>query len=72
MPELTDRQLDALRLVHRGYRNKDIAKALNLTPVAVARLLDRTYTRLGIDRAQNRRVVATLWMNFYQAVNPGS
>ncbi len=53
LPQLTDRELDVLRLVARGYSNKEIAAALHLTEGTVKGYVSAILAKLGVaDRTQ--------------------
>lgn len=53
LPQLTDRELDVLRLVARGYSNKEIAVALHLTEGTVKGYVSAILAKLGVaDRTQ--------------------
>lgn len=47
-PELTERQLEVVRLVARGLANKQIAAALAISERAVEGILTRVYDRLDV------------------------
>ena len=56
--ELTRRELDILRLVASGAGNKEIAKALQISPLTVKSLLARAGRRLGTgDRSEMVAIV---------------
>jgi len=48
-PNLSDRELEVLRLVSAGHSNSDIARALFLTSATVKSHLVHIYTKLGVD-----------------------
>jgi DNA-binding NarL/FixJ family response regulator len=53
LSRLTDRELDVFKLLVRGYRNEDIAKALTLGESTVKSHVQHLYQKLGLrDRAQ--------------------
>lgn len=47
-PELSDRELEVLRLVGRGYTNKDVAAALVVTEATVKSHLVHVFTKLDV------------------------
>jgi DNA-binding NarL/FixJ family response regulator len=47
--DLTDRQLDVLRLLVKGYSNKRIAAILTISKATVCFHLKGTYSRSGIE-----------------------
>jgi DNA-binding NarL/FixJ family response regulator len=47
-PDLTERQVDVLRLVAEGKANKEIAQALGLAPATVKIHLAAAYRALGV------------------------
>jgi NarL family two-component system response regulator LiaR len=52
-PQLTDRELDVLRLVARGHSNKEIASVLHLTEGTVKGYVSAILAKLGVaDRTQ--------------------
>jgi LuxR family maltose regulon positive regulatory protein len=53
---LTPRELEVLQLVHQGYRNREIAKALFITDVTVKVHLRHIYEKLGV-RSRTEAVV---------------
>jgi DNA-binding CsgD family transcriptional regulator len=61
--ELTDVQVNCLRLVADGYTSKEIAKQLGLTPMTVDQYLQRAKTALG---APDRRTAARWWAESQQ------
>ena len=61
--DLTDRQLEVVRLVAQGYTNRAIAEELVLSEKSVENHLSRIYLALGIDASDptvHARVQATL------------
>jgi len=46
---LTERELDVLRLLVKGYRNAEIASALTLTEQTIKNYLRRIYNKLGVS-----------------------
>ena len=61
--ELTDRQLEVVKLVAQGYTNRAIAEELVLSEKSVENHLSRIYLALGIDASDptvHARVQATL------------
>lgn len=48
-PNLSPREHEIVRLVARGFPNKTIARALNISPCTVATHLRRIFTRLGVN-----------------------
>jgi DNA-binding NarL/FixJ family response regulator len=59
--DLTDSQVELLRLVAMGLSNTAISEALVVTPAAVEKAVTRLATKLGIDRSHdaNLRVALT-------------
>jgi DNA-binding NarL/FixJ family response regulator len=55
--ELTDRELDVLRLVAEGMANKQIARKLGISERTVKAHLTSVFQRLGVSD----RVQAALW-----------
>ena len=52
-PSLTKREMEIVGLICRGYRNKDIVLALDISEQAVKSHLNRIYKKLGVcDRLQ--------------------
>jgi|JI7StandDraft_1071085.scaffolds.fasta_scaffold51257_3 DNA-binding CsgD family transcriptional regulator len=64
--ELTDVQVNCLRLVADGYTSKEIAKQLGLTPMTVDQYLQRAKTAMG---APDRRTAAR-WLAESQQFRP--
>lgn len=51
--QLTKRELEIIKMICKGYRNKEIAKSLSLTEQSVKKHLNRLYKITGItDRLQ--------------------
>lgn len=50
IPELTRRERDLLRLIARGFTDKEIARELNLSPSTVRTYNSDLYAKLGISR----------------------
>ena len=48
LQNLTERELDVLRLLVKGYRNAEIASALTLTEQTIKNYLRRIYNKLGV------------------------
>lgn len=59
--DLTDSQIELLRLVAMGLSNNAISEELVVTPAAVEKALTRLATKLGVDRSSdaNLRVALT-------------
>jgi DNA-binding NarL/FixJ family response regulator len=55
--ELTQRELDVLRLVARGFSNREIATVLALSPNTVKTYIRLAYRRIGVES----RSQAVLW-----------
>jgi DNA-binding NarL/FixJ family response regulator len=56
-PALTERQLDVLRLITRGFANKEIAAQLSIAKDTVKQHAKAVYTALGVaNRSQAARV----------------
>ncbi len=55
--DLTDREMDVLRLVVRGLSNREMANALVLSPKTVGRHVEHIYDKIGVST----RVGATLF-----------
>jgi HD-GYP domain-containing protein (c-di-GMP phosphodiesterase class II) len=55
--ELTDREVDVLRLVARGRTNRQIAADLVLSPKTVGHHVERAYSKVGVST----RGAASLW-----------
>jgi two-component system, NarL family, nitrate/nitrite response regulator NarL len=49
LPALTQREEDVLGLLVQGLSNKDIAKALQLSPETIKDYLERIYAKLGVS-----------------------
>ncbi|MCA9961043.1 MAG: response regulator transcription factor [Anaerolineales bacterium] len=49
LQNLTERELDVLRLLVKGYRNAEIASALTLTEQTIKNYLRRIYNKLGVS-----------------------
>lgn len=63
MHDLTDRQMEMLRLLASGLSNTAIAEQMHLTRKSVENAINRLYSTLGLqaeDAETNRRVVAAL------------
>lgn len=56
--ELTARELDVLRLVARGYLNKEIAKDLSLAEVTVKKYVQAVMAKLRVSDRTNAAIVA--------------
>lgn len=64
---LTRRERDVLALIAEGKSNKDIARALGLSPDTVRNHTSAVYARLGIDSwSCNPRVVAAVMFTHEQ------
>ena len=63
MKDLTPRQLDVLRLLSEGRRNRDIARVLGVTPSAVSNCIVALYARIGVET----RLEAALWFRDHRA-----
>lgn len=50
-PVLTERQVEILRLIADGLRNKEIAERLNIRPKTVEYHKLQLYENIGVDRA---------------------
>jgi LuxR family transcriptional regulator, maltose regulon positive regulatory protein len=48
--DITRRELEVLRLLERGWANKEIAQALVVSPATVARHTANLYAKLGVSR----------------------
>jgi ATP/maltotriose-dependent transcriptional regulator MalT len=59
---LTPRELEVLGLVHQGYRNQDIAKALFVSPVTVKVHLRHIYEKLGVRGRTEAAVKAAAFL----------
>ena len=61
IPELTDQELEVLRLVTSGFSNTRIGDILGLSEKRVKNILTNTYQKLGIEEAEdiNMRVALT-------------
>jgi DNA-binding NarL/FixJ family response regulator len=57
--ELTERELEILRLVAAGYANREIADALHLAPGTVKNHVSSLLTKLGV-RDRTRAVLRAL------------
>lgn len=56
---LTEKQAEALTLVHQGYETKEIARLLHIAPSTVDQRIDGARRRLGVaTRAQAARIFA--------------
>jgi DNA-binding NarL/FixJ family response regulator len=69
-PELTERELQVLRLIAAGGTNKDVAAALRISAKTVMHHGVAIYRKLGV----RRRAEATAWAyrsNLVGAVKPG-
>jgi DNA-binding NarL/FixJ family response regulator len=49
MAGLSDRELEVLRLVVQGYKNREIAETLVLSEKTVARHLTNIFTKIGVE-----------------------
>ena len=58
-PSLTERELDVVRLVARGWRNADVAAALGLSVATVKTHLNHVFGKLGVATRAELAVVAT-------------
>jgi HD-GYP domain-containing protein (c-di-GMP phosphodiesterase class II) len=56
--ELSDRELEVLRLVARGLTNKEVAGALDLSPKTVSRHLEHIYEKIGVTTRAGATMVA--------------
>jgi DNA-binding NarL/FixJ family response regulator len=56
-PELTDRQLEILRLVAAGLGNKEIAARLFIAPGTVKRHLENVFAKIGV----RTRAAVAVW-----------
>ncbi len=56
---LTRRELEVLREVEKGARNRDIAAALGTSPATVKKHLERIYEKLAVDS----RTAALAWLH---------
>jgi HD-GYP domain-containing protein (c-di-GMP phosphodiesterase class II) len=55
--QLTDREVEVLRLISRGCSNREVAMALNLSPKTVGHHIQHIYDKIGVST----RVAATLF-----------
>jgi NarL family two-component system response regulator YdfI len=58
LPELTEREREVLLAVARGYRSKEIAAQLAITPRTVGAHLTSIYTKLGVDSRASAVAIA--------------
>jgi DNA-binding NarL/FixJ family response regulator len=49
VPELSEREIEILRLIQRGYRNKEIAKELSLSTESVKTYIKRFFEKLRVN-----------------------
>src|SRR5262249_48840124 len=64
LPMLTGRQLDVLRLITRGFANKDIAAQLRIAKDTVKQHAKAVYSALGVaNRSQAARAVERRGIN---------
>jgi HD-GYP domain-containing protein (c-di-GMP phosphodiesterase class II) len=47
--ELTDREVEVLRLIARGRSNRDVAELLFISPKTVGRHVENLYTKIGVS-----------------------
>lgn len=60
--KLTKRELLALSLVAKGYKNEAIAKYMETREETTKYFLGKIYMKLGVDQSvYNPRVFSTLW-----------
>ena len=67
-PVLTDRQIEILRLIADGLRNKEIADILDIRPKTVEYHKRQLYEKIGVDRA----VDAVRFAIRHGYLNPGT
>lgn len=46
---LTERELEALRLLAAGHSNRELSDALGLSPTTAARHISNIFIKLGVD-----------------------
>jgi DNA-binding NarL/FixJ family response regulator len=56
--ELSRREIEILRLVARGFENKDIAESLSMAEQSVKNTLSRIYLKIGVENRKEARRVA--------------
>jgi DNA-binding NarL/FixJ family response regulator len=56
--ELSRREIEILRLVARGYENKEIAESLAMAEQSVKNTLSRIYLKIGVENRKEARRVA--------------
>lgn len=64
---LTDREVEVLRLVVRGRTNKDVARALGISPRTVQHHVAHVYTKVGVSS----RAAAALFAADHGLISPG-
>ena len=58
VPELSERELDVLRLVVEGCENSEIGKRLHLSPSTIKHYASSTFDKLGVDNRVQAAVLA--------------
>jgi ATP/maltotriose-dependent transcriptional regulator MalT len=71
---LSDRELEVLVLVARGFSNRQVARDLHLSEATVKRHLANIYEKIGVGSRSDavRTALAEQWIGFHEVVSADS
>ena len=67
--QLTKREIEIVKLICKGYRNKEIMKSLNLTDYSVKKHLNHLYKKAGVTDRLQLALCAIIHWGFNASIN---
>ena len=67
--QLTKREIEIVKLICKGYRNKEIEKSLSITDQAVKKHLNHIYKKAGVAGRLQLALYAVKHWSFYINAN---